>query len=108
LKGTRGHSWHQLHKKKLEKGKVDFYIFLTYYQKGGEHSPSPFEHRFIIISTSELERQIEKAKKKSGEKGIFSFYFNFDGEKVIEKRDVPTDYSKYLNKWDLIEQALEG
>lgn len=108
LKGTRGHSWHQLHKKKLEKEKVDFYIFLTYYQKDGENSPSPFEHRFIVIPTSDLEKKIEEAKKKSGKKGIFSFYFNFEDKKVIEKRDIPTDYSNYLNRWDLIKQALEG
>jgi hypothetical protein len=49
-----------------------------------------------FISTSELEIQIEKAKKKSGKKGIFSFYFNFDGEKVIEKRDIPTEPSNSL------------
>ena len=26
LKGTKGHSWHQVHKQKLEKEKVDFYV----------------------------------------------------------------------------------
>ena len=109
LKGTRGHSWHQVHKKKLEKENVDFYIFLTYYQKEGEHSPSPFENKFIIIQTSNLQKLIKKAKKKkSGKRGIFRFYFNFEGEKVVEKRDMPTDYSNYLNRWDLIKEALDS
>ena len=86
---------------------MDFYIFLTYYRKDGEHSPSPFEHKFVIIQTSDLQKLIEKAKKKAGKKGVFSFYFNFEGNQVVEKRGIVTDYSNYLNNWDLIQQALE-
>lgn len=108
LKGTRGHSWHQINRKKLDREKVDFYVFLTYYQTGGEHSPSPFEYKFVIVPTSDLEKRIREAEKKSGKKGFFSFYFNFDGKKVVEKRDVPTDYSDYLDRWDLIKDALDG
>jgi hypothetical protein len=107
LKGTLGHSWHQLSKKKFlrDKGKVDFYIFLTYLLKVGEHRFNAFENKFIIIPTSELDKRIKT--KNCGKKEIYSFYFNFEGKKVVEKRDVVTDYSEYLNRWNLIKEALE-
>jgi len=107
LKGTLGHSWHQLHKKKFirDKGKVDFYIFLTYLPRFGEHRFNAFENKFLIIPTSELDKRIKT--KDSGKKEIYSFYFNFEGKKVVEKRDAVTDYSEYLNRWTLIKEAIE-
>jgi len=97
-----GHSWHQIHKRKFvrDKGKVDFYIFLTYLPKFGEHKLASFENKFIIIPTKKLDKIIEK--KPSGKKEIYSFYFNFEGKKITEIRDAPTDYSEFLNRWDLI------
>lgn len=80
-KGTRGHSWHSLHKKKFlrDKEKVDFYIFLTYLPRFGEHRLSTFEQKFIIVPTSELEKRI--MVKNAGNRGIFFFCFNFEGKK---------------------------
>jgi len=106
-KGTIGHSWHQLHRKKFlrDKDKVDFYVFLTYMPKFGEHKLTSFENRFIIVPTKELEKLIKD--KPSGKKEVYSFYFNFEGKKVVEKRDEITDYSEYLNRWNLIKDALE-
>jgi hypothetical protein len=46
--------------------------------------------------------------ENSGIRGIFFFCFNFEGKKVAEKRDIVTNYPDYLNRWDLIEQALQG
>lgn len=105
-KGTLGHSWHSLHKKKFlrDKKKVDFYVFLTYLPKFGEHRMQKFENKFIIIPTSELSKGIEN--KKAGKKGIYFFCFNFEGKKVTEKRDKLTDYSEYLNQWNLIVEKL--
>lgn len=37
-----------------------------------------------------------------------SFALILKEKKVVEKRDVVTNYSDYLNSWNLIEQALEG
>jgi len=89
-----------------DKEKVDFYIFLTYLPRFGEHRLSTFEQKFIIVPTSELEKRIQI--KKAGNRGVFFFCFNFEGKKVVEKRDAVTNYSDYLNRWDLIEHALEG
>jgi hypothetical protein len=45
--------------------------------------------------------------KESLEKtGIYFFCFNFEGKKAAEKSHAITDYSDYLNRWDLIEKAL--
>jgi len=105
LKGTRGHSWHNLDKRKFlrDKERVDFYVFLTYLPNG-EHRFSTFENKFLIVPASELEKRLES--KETGKKGIYYFYFNFDGKKAIEKRDAIIDYSEYLNRWDLIKKAL--
>lgn len=104
-KGTIGHSWHSLHKKKFlrDRKKVDFYVFLTYLPQFGEHRMLKFENRFVIVPTSELAKRIKN--KKAGKRGIYFFYFNFEGKKVTEKRDEPTDYSEYLNRWDLIKHG---
>ncbi|MGD0072209.1 MAG: hypothetical protein ABSB71_11695 [Candidatus Bathyarchaeia archaeon] len=105
LKGTKGHSWHQVHKKKLEKEKVDFYVFLTYLPRFGEHKMASFENKFIIVPTADLKKFAKN--KNSGQTGIYSFYFNFEGKKVVDKRDGITDYSNYLDGWKLIKEALE-
>jgi hypothetical protein len=44
--------------------------------------------------------------KKAGKKGIYSFYFYFDGNNVTEKRDDMVDYSKYYENWRSIENAF--
>jgi len=105
-KGTLGHSWHGLHKKKFlrDRKKVDFYVFLTYLPRFGEHRMLKFENKFIVIPTSELSKRIKN--KNAGKRGIYFFYFNFEGKKVVEKRDVLTDYSEYLNRWDLVKDSL--
>jgi hypothetical protein len=98
-------SWHVIFRKKFvrDKERVDFYVFLTYLPKIGEHGTSKFENKFIIVPTSDLESLIKE--KKVDKRGRYSFCFNFEGKKVADKRDVPTDYSEYLNRWDLIKQA---
>lgn len=105
-KGTLGHSWHNLHKRKFlrDKERVDFYVFLTYIPRFGEHRLSAFENKFLIVPTSELEKHFET--KNSGKKGIYFFYFNFEGKKVVDVRDEITDYSEYLDRWNSIEKAL--
>lgn len=105
-KGTRGHSWHSLHKRKFlrDKERVDFYVFLTYIPRFGEHRLSTFENKFLIVPTSELETRLED--KATGKKEIYFFCFNFEGKKAVEKRHEIADYSDYLNRWDLIEKAL--
>jgi len=103
----RGHSWHQLSAKSLRRssGKVDFYVFLTYLPRFGERRLSTFENRFVIVPARELEGLVEG--KSAGKKGVYSFYFSFDGETVLEVRGEMTDYSRYLNRWDLIRKALD-
>jgi len=45
--------------------------------------------------------------KSAGRKGVYSFYFSFEGERVADVRDEITDYSEYLDRWGLIREALE-
>jgi len=102
----RKHSWHCISRKKfLGKEIVDFYVFLTYFPKYGEHKMSKFENKFLIVPNHKLETLIEK--KKVDKRGRYSFYFNFEGNKVTEKRDAPTDYSEYLDRWDLVKDKIE-
>jgi hypothetical protein len=105
LRGSIGHSWHQIHKRKLEKENVDFYIFLTYLPRFDEHKMASFENKFVIVPTDDLKKLVKD--KNSGEKGIYSFYFNFREKKVFDKRDGLTDYSKYLDRWNSIEESLK-
>lgn len=63
-----------------------------------------FENKFIIVSTSELSKRIKE--KNAGKREIYFFCFNFEGKKVVEKRDKLMDYSEYLNRWDLVKHVL--
>lgn len=98
-------SWHVIFRKKFvrDKEKVDFYVFLTYLPKIGEHKIK-FENKFIIVPTSDLERLIKE--KKVDKRGRYSFCFSFEGNKVVDKRENSVDYSEYLERWDLIDNAL--
>ena len=64
-----------------------------------------FENRFVIVPARELEGLV--GGKSAGKKGVYSFYFSFEGERVADVRDEITDYSECLNRWNLIRKALE-
>ena len=103
----RNISWHMVFRNKFDRDRkrVDFYVFLTYLPKYGKHKLSKFENKFIIVPTSALARLIKE--KKVDKRGRYSFYFNFKGNGVTEKRDeTPTDYSEYLDRWGLIDNTL--
>ena len=112
IKGTRGHSWHQIDKRKIEnyRRNVDFFIFLTYIQRLGKHKVSSFDYKFLIVPTSEL---LERTQSKNPDKNRkYSFYFYFDGQKVIDVREKTNephlfDYSQYLDAWHLIDERLK-
>jgi len=108
--GHVGHSWHQIRQKKLLKSKADFYVFLTYLPVYGEHKVSRFQNRFLTVPTSELRKRTEV--KDAGKRNIFSFCFHFEGDRVWDERVTVTlqndltDYSRFLEAWNLIEEAL--
>lgn len=99
-----GNSWYPIKKWKFDRDKqrVDFYIFLTYEQQNGANRLEAFKEKYIIIPTAELEKRLET--KHLGKTGLYNFKFFFKEEKVIENN---TDYSVFLEAWDLIKQALE-
>jgi len=105
-KGSLGHSWHHLSRKSFlrERNRVDFYIFLTYLPRYGEHRLRTFETKFVIVPTDELEKRVER--KPAGKRGVYTFCFNFEGAKVMEKRNEIADYSQYLDRWDLVSNVL--
>lgn len=111
--GHIGHSWHQIKKKKFirDKGKVDFYIFLTYYPVIGKYRISHFENKFLIVPYSELEKRV--TIKDPGRRQIYSFCFHFEDTNVWDERVTValnnrlTNYSEFLNAWHLIQQRLE-
>lgn len=105
MRETTKNSWYRIHewKFKRDRQKVDFYIFLTYLQTIGKHKFEAFEKKFIVIPTSVLETRLKG--KSTGVTGIFNFKFIFQGEKVIENN---VDYSMFLDKWDLIIDALKS
>ena len=113
-----GHSWHQINGKKFfeNKDKIDFYVFVTYIPEQGEHKFERFVNEFIIVPSNELEKRI-KSKKPSKE--MYSFSFHFEKDKItgkyntirdhretIEKTPL-TDYSIFLDNWNLITNKLE-
>jgi len=76
-------------------------VFLTYFPKYRE-----FENKFIIVPAPELDKLVNR--KKVDKRDRYFFCFNFEGNRVTDKRDsCPVDHSDYLNRWDLIQQALE-
>lgn len=109
--GHVGHSWHQIRQSKLLKSKVDFYVFLTYLPVYGEHKVSRFQNRFLIVPTTELRKRTEV--KDAGKRNIFSFCFHFEGDRVWDERvtvtlqNNRTDYSQFLEAWNLIEEKLQ-
>lgn len=106
--GHIGHSWHQIQKGKLLKDDVDFYVFLTYKEDFGKHKIRGFENKFLIVPKEELKKKIKF--KDAGKKNVYSFYFHFENEKVWDERvkNGPTDYSKFLGAWKLVEDALNS
>ena len=116
--GHVGHSWHQIKKAKFLKRKADFYIFLTYLPVAGEHKISRFENKFLIVPSAELEKRM--TVKDSGAREVYSFCFHFgfnneDGKVWDERVTVSslnhnelTNYSKFLQAWELIREALES
>jgi hypothetical protein len=112
IRGTMGHSWHQIDKRKFERyGKnVDFFVFLTYIPRFGEHRVSSFDYKFLIVPSSELQDRVRA--KNPGKRGKYSFYFCFEGPKVLDVREKLDeqnlmDYSRFLNTWHLIDEALK-
>ena len=107
----KDNSWHDVNKKKFERdrSRIDFYIFLTYLPRYGEHKFSSFEHRFVIVPTEELAKRF--AAKSAGKRGVYAFYFHFKGEKVVDRRvkieNELMDYSQFLDAWNLVEEALK-
>jgi len=61
-KGSIGHSWHHLSRKSSlrEKKTVDFYVFLIYLPRYGQHRLRTFETKFVVVPTDELEKRIER------------------------------------------------
>jgi hypothetical protein len=105
-----GHSWHQLYRAKFLKGVVDFCVFLTYLPIIGEHKVSRLDQKFLIVPSSELGRRLA-IKHTAGKKQVYDFYFHFEKEKVIDQRvtmqESPlSDYTEFLNAWELIGKAL--
>lgn len=111
--GHVGHSWQQLKKIKFDrsKGKVDFYVFLTYLPISDEHKIGSFEYKFLVVPSSELEKRV--ALKDAGKRAIYSFCFHFQDKNVWDERvtstlDNPlTEYSEFLNAWNLVDKALQ-
>ena len=108
---SRESSWHQIHKRKFIRDleSVDFYVFVTYIPQYGEHRFTSFEKKFLIVPTKELEKRVNL--KNAGKKGVYSFYFHFDNNKVIDQREKTTEtelmtYSEFIDAWHLIENAF--
>jgi len=107
--GHRGHSWHQIKKARFQmnKGKVDFYIFLTYLPVVGEHKISRFDNKFLIVPSSALEKRM--TIKDGGKKGIYSFCFHFESGKAWDERVTVSlenplmNYTEFLDAWNLLD-----
>ena len=100
-KGKIGHGWHDISESDFLRDKrlVNFYVFLTHVPtRNGD------EDQFVVVPSKDLE--LLTKTKDIGQNSIYRFYFHFEKDKVFEIRDAVIDYSKYLNNWSLIAQAL--
>lgn len=107
----RWHTWHQIKAKKLgREDEVDFYVFVTYIPKLGEHKGDRFETKYLVVRAAEIERRIKE--KKPGKNNIYSFYFRLDESNVREIREGRRavgknfDYSEFFDNWNQIERFL--
>jgi len=84
--GHVGHSWYQLKQLKFERdrGKIDFYVFLTYLPIQGEHRVSSFGYKFLIVPSYELEKRM--TVKDPEKKSTYSFCFHFQDKNVWDER----------------------
>ena len=111
LPKEKWHSWHQIKAVRLSgDDPPDFYIFVTYLPTQSQHKEDRFAKKFLVVPSEELIKRAEAVKNK-GKKGIYSFYFRFDDEKVTEIREQNgenehCDYTPFSDRWDLIETRL--
>lgn len=111
LQLERYHGWHQIKAKKIgDNSGADFYVFVTHIPKLGKHKVDAFEQKYLVVPAIEIERRV--VAKKAGKKGVYSFYFRFDGPNVLDtredhnSRDARSNYSEFLNNWDVINRLL--
>ena len=101
------HCWHQISLRKMKRNinSVQFYVFLTYFPKENESKMS-FENRFIVVPTDELKGRLQY--KKIVKNDIYSFYFNFNEERILDKRVIKDtdpqkiDYTDFRDAWRLV------
>jgi hypothetical protein len=71
---------------------------------------SSFDHRFLVVPSSELEKHM--AVKDAGKISIFSFCFHFRDNNIWDERvtttldDSLTDYTQFPNAWNLVAHTL--
>ena len=109
-----GCSFQQIGKERLDKsrGKVDFHVFLTRWPVHGKNEEHPFKYKFPIVPSSELEKRLTV---KPALKGLYYLCFHFDenGKNVWDEgvwappTDPLTDYSQFLDAWELLNKALQ-
>lgn len=113
--------WYTLDAKKFHEhmNRVDFYIFVLYRQVSHKRR-TRYKTDFVIVPTNELARRIEH--KKKGKNGKYHLYLSFKvggkDDRIIDTRGITLknqeieekrpfrDYSKYLNNWNLLREAV--
>jgi hypothetical protein len=110
----KGSGWWKLERKKIEKSKADFWIFILY-------SFEKKSHDYIILSPSELIKLFDSLDRN--DPTIHCYFTIFQNDKAVETRglkdhelmsiftsgicDPNRDVSIYLNNWDIIKTKLD-
>jgi len=110
--GHVGHSSHRLEisEKDGNGRKVDFYVFLTFVPLKTTRNASPYGYRFLVVPSRDLK---DRTAIKDHEKSGFNFCFHFQKKNVWDEKvkttlnNSLTDYTKFLNAWQLLADALD-
>jgi hypothetical protein len=90
--------WIGISKNKVLDKVADFYVFLVYTAKEDGHKMK-MTYRTLVVPAEVL---LEKSHHKNESKGGFDYYFKFDNNKAWEDREKPTDYSEYIDNFNLL------
>lgn len=93
---SRGNSWHQVRKDKLQD--ADVFVFVTYVPEVSG-AKTRFTQDYVVVPCSDLE---QKCKAKKTSKGIYRFYFGYKDGQLMDFRGDQQDFSKFRKAWHLI------
>jgi hypothetical protein len=90
--------WFGINKQKVFDLVCDFYVFLVYTADKNGYKMK-MGNRILVVPSRDL---LNKSRHKLGSGGNFDYYFEIGKAEASENREIKTDYTKYINNFDLL------